>query len=41
VIGADSIGSLAVTDEFLVDGAPGTPADVVNNAGPLFTVTLP
>jgi hypothetical protein len=41
VIGADSTGSLAVTDEFLVDGTPGTPADVVNNAGPLFTVTLP
>jgi hypothetical protein len=41
VIGANSTGSLAVTDEFLVDGAPGTPADVVNNADPLFTVTLP
>jgi len=41
VIGPDSKGRLEITDEFLVDGAPGSPADVSNAAGGNFTVVLP
>jgi hypothetical protein len=45
VIGAGSTGFLTVTDSFLVGPSPGTPgsvaADVTNDAGPAFTVTVP
>jgi len=42
VIGANSSGFLTVTDSFLVGGAPGSvAADVTNNAGAAFTVTVP